>query len=77
MHLAFFGIVNPTGEKGLWLFSQTENTLTRIGDQEHFHGTPAWSPDSQSIAVISCYAWETEICKKTEILKYDLTKTVP
>ena len=75
--LAFFGSAGSTSEKGLWLYSLTENSLTKIGDKQHFSGAPAWFPDGQSIAVISCYAWETEICKKTEILKYDLSNVMP
>ncbi len=74
--LAFFGSVGIS-EKGFWLYSATKNSILKIGDIQHFSGAPAWSPDSQSVAVISCYAWNTEICKKTEILKYDLIGVAP
>ena len=71
--LAFYGEVGPNNEHGLWVVSSSEPlTIYRIGKEEYFNGSPVWSPDGKFIAVIYCPNFEVDVCKTSEILKYDL-----
>ena len=72
--LAFYGDVGTARERGLWIFSPASNTLVKIGNSERFEGIPAWSPDSNAIAVISC---SEVLCPDAEILKYNLQGILP
>jgi Tol biopolymer transport system component len=52
--LAFYGQKGEYNDNGLWLFSPNDQKLKLVTKaDDHYRGSPVWSPDGKEIATIS------------------------